>query len=131
MCETLKNKLRVAVIGCGRISVMHLSSIKMLDEELVCVCDIKADRAEQAASKYGCKAYTDYLEMLDNEQLDAVHICLPHYIHCKVATAAIERGVAVLSEKPMDVSYEAAEAAVKLAKEKKRSVWHSIAVQIQ
>lgn len=118
MCEAVKKKLRVAVIGCGRISVMHLESIKMLGEELVCVCDIKPDRAEAAAKKYGCKSYTDCVEMLDNEQLDAVHICLPHYIHCKIASLAIERGVAVLSEKPMDVSYAAAEAAVRLAKEK-------------
>lgn len=118
MGEALKNKLRVAVIGCGRISVMHLGSIAMLGEELVAVCDTKRERAEEASSKFGGKVYTDYIEMLDNEKLDAVHLCLPHYIHCKVAEAAIARGVAVLSEKPMDVSYEAAEHATLFAKER-------------
>ena len=118
MCKAVKEKLRVAVIGCGRISVMHLDSIKMLGEELVCVCDIKADRAGKTATEHGCKAYTDYEKMLDTERLDAVHLCLPHYIHSKVAIAAFERGVAVLSEKPMDVSYAAAENAVRIAKEK-------------
>ncbi len=118
MCKDFK-KLRVAVIGCGRISVMHLGSIARLDDvELVACCDIRKDRAEAAANKYGGKAYADYIEMLDNESLDAVHICLPHYLHCEVACSAFERGVAVLSEKPMDVSYEAAERAVALAKEK-------------
>ena len=110
--------LNVAVIGCGRISLMHLESCKMLGHNLVAVCDIKEDVAKATAEKYGCKAYTDYNEMLDNEKLDAVHICLPHYIHCKVSCAAIERGVAVLCEKPMDVSYEAAEKAVKFAEER-------------
>ena len=118
MREALK-RLRVAVIGCGRISVMHLGSIEQLEEaELVACCDLRKERAEQAAKRYHCRAYTDYLEMMDRERLDAVHICLPHYLHCKVATEAFQRGIAVLSEKPMDVSYEAAEAAVQFAKEK-------------
>lgn len=118
MCKDLK-RLRVAVIGCGRISVMHLGSIQRLEEaELVACCDICKQRAELAAKTYGARAYTDYIEMLDCENLDAVHICLPHYLHCKVAQEAFRRGVAVLSEKPMDVSYEAAESAVRLAKEK-------------
>ena len=48
------SKIRVGVIGCGRISVMHLSSIKALENlELVAVCDIKRERADEAAEKYG------------------------------------------------------------------------------
>ena len=111
-------KLRVGVIGCGRISVMHFVSIKSIpDVELVACCDIKKDKADAAALEYGAKAYTSYEEMLDNEQLDAVHICLPHYLHCKVAVAAFERGVHVLTEKPMDIDYESALNAVNKAKE--------------
>ena len=112
-------KLKVAVIGCGRVSVMHLGSIALLDEaELVACCDIKKDRAESAAKKYGVKAYTSYEEMLSCEQLDAVHICLPHYLHSKVACYAFEKGVNVLTEKPMDVDLQSAENAVAKAKEK-------------
>ena len=55
--------------------------------------------------------------MLDTEKLDAVHLCLPHHLHCKVAIAAFERGVHVLTEKPMDIDYASAENAVKRAKE--------------
>ena len=112
-------KLRVAVIGCGRIAVMHLVPASVLEEsELVAVCDIKEDRAKAAAEEYGVKAYTDYKEMIAKEELDAVHICLPHYLHTKVACYAFEHGVNVISEKPMDVDYASAENAVKLAKEK-------------
>ena len=111
-------KLRVGVIGCGRISVMHFVSIASLDEvELVACCDIDEAKADEAAKEYGIKAYTSYEEMLDKEELDAVHLCLPHYIHCKVAMYAFEKGVHVLTEKPMDIDYETAEAAVKKAKE--------------
>ena len=119
MCNSVKEKIRVGVIGCGRISVMHLSAIYDIEAtELVAVCDIVKERADEAAAKYGVAAYYDHIEMLKSEKLDAVHLCLPHYIHSKVAIDAFEYGVAVLTEKPMDVSYEAAAEAVRIAKEK-------------
>lgn len=109
-------KLKVAVIGCGSISVMHLDSIVSLEEtELVAVCDIKPDRAQKTAQKYGVKAYTDYKEMFDCEKLDAVHICLPHYLHVPVACDAFKAGINVISEKPMSIKYEDALNAVELA----------------
>ncbi|MBO5884563.1 MAG: Gfo/Idh/MocA family oxidoreductase [Clostridia bacterium] len=112
-------KFRVGVIGCGRISVRHLNSLKSLENvELVACCDIKPERADEAAKKYEIKAYYSYEEMMEKENLDAVHLCLPHYIHSKVAICAFERGINVLTEKPMDIDYESAERAVNVAKEK-------------
>ena len=119
----LKNtkKLRVGVIGCGRISVRHLASVSAIDEiELVACCDIIRERAEAAATEYGAKPYTSYEEMIEKEDLDVVHICLPHYLHCKVACYAFEKGIDVLTEKPMDIDLESAERAVEMAKEKGR-----------
>lgn len=112
------NKFKVGVIGCGNISVMHLDSIKALDMcELVSVCDIKDDVVIETAKKYGAKPYTDYMEMFNNEKLDAVHICLPHYLHIPVACDAFKKGINVLSEKPMSIKYEDAVSAVKMAEE--------------
>lgn len=111
-------KLKVAVIGCGCISVMHLDSIKALEEsELVAVCDTKIERANEAAQKYGGKVYTNYKEMFEKEELDAVHICLPHYLHTVVACDAFRKGIHVISEKPMSIKYQDALEAVKLAEE--------------
>lgn len=111
-------KLKVGVIGCGSISVMHLDSTVILDEaELVAVCDIKPERAKAAAEKYGVTAYTDYHEMFRKEELDVVHICLPHYLHTVVAEEAFKAGLHVLSEKPMSIKYEDALHAVELAEE--------------
>lgn len=113
------SKLKVAIIGCGRISVMHLVSIDMLDSvELVACCDIVKEKADEVASKYGCKAYYSIEDLFANEVLDAVHVLLPHYLHTKVAIYALERGVNVLTEKPMDVDYESAVKAVEFAKAK-------------
>ncbi|MBQ8815689.1 MAG: Gfo/Idh/MocA family oxidoreductase [Lachnospiraceae bacterium] len=112
------NKLKVAVIGCGNISVMHLDSIEALDEaELVAVCDIKPERAAAAAEKYHTKAYTDYHEMFAKEKLDVIHLCLPHYLHTIVAKDAFQAGIHVLSEKPMSIRYEDAVSAVEMAEQ--------------
>lgn len=109
-------KLKVAVIGCGNISVMHLDSIAAFEDvELVAVCDVKEERAVAASQKYGGKVYTDYNAMFDKETLDAVHICLPHYLHVPVSVDAFKKGINVLCEKPMSIKYEDAVFAVETA----------------
>ena len=111
-------KIKAAVIGCGNISVMHLDSIIALDvAELVAVCDIKESAAVAAADKYHAKVYTDYKEMFAHEDLDVVHLCLPHYLHTVVAKDAFRQGIHVLSEKPMSIHYKDAEEAVVLAEQ--------------
>ncbi len=111
-------RIKVAVIGCGMISDMHLEAITALDiAELVAVCDICEDKAVACAEKYGGKVYTDYLELFSKEELNAIHICLPHYLHTIVAKEAFKRGIHVLSEKPMSISYEDALEAVELAEQ--------------
>lgn len=115
-------KIRAAVIGCGTISARHLDAIMALDEsELVAVCDNKPERAEQAAEKYGVKAYTDYTAMFEQEALDVVHLCLPHYLHTVVAQEAFRAGIDVLSEKPMSIRYEDAAETVELAEKLNRN----------
>lgn len=111
------NKPRVGIIGCGRISVMHAEALKALDcVSFVACCDVKPDRAQATANKYGLNAYTFYEQMIAAENLDCVHICLPHYLHAKTAIYAFEHGLNVLSEKPMDIDYASAERAVEVAK---------------
>ena len=111
-------KLKVGIIGCGRISVMHFEAASKLDmAELVACADIKEDRAIKAAEAYGIVAYTDYKEMIEKEELDAVHLCLPHYLHSEIAIYAMRHGLDVITEKPMDVDLESAEKAVVVAKE--------------
>lgn len=100
---------RVGIIGCGVIAPNHLLPLKEFEEtEIIAVCDIKADRANKYASEYNCKAYTDYKEMIEKENLDSVHVCLPHYLHCEVTVYALSNGVDVLCEKPMAIHYSEA-----------------------
>ena len=97
--------IKVGVIGAGSIIYHHLKALDQCKEsKLVAVADIAVERAEKVAEKRGAKAYADYMEMLDKEELDAVIINLPHSLHEPAAVACAKRGIHTLLEKPMSVS---------------------------
>ncbi|MBZ9687978.1 Gfo/Idh/MocA family oxidoreductase [Clostridium estertheticum] len=111
---------KVGIIGCGNIFPMHAQSVNALENaKVTCVCDIKEDRAKIKAEQYNCAYYTDYKEMILKEELDAVHICLPHYLHAEVAIYAANHGKHVLTEKPMSISLLDAENMILAAKDNK------------
>ena len=111
-------KLKVAIIGCGNIFPMHAQSIlSRNDAELVAVCDVKKERADEKARIYDCAAYTDYMNMFDKETIDVIHICLPHHLHAPVTIEAASRKIHILTEKPMSIHYEDAVEMVETAKE--------------
>lgn len=112
----MKNgKLQVAVIGCGGIANQkHFPALTSQKDkcEIVAFCDIVKERAEQAAIKYGVegsKVYTDYNELLQDKDIDVVHVCTPNVAHCPITVAAFERGKHVMCEKPMAVTTEDAQ----------------------
>lgn len=121
-------KIRVGIIGCGRISRFHgMPAAAQPNVSLCAVCDLKPDRAKAMAKLFssdgkgtGIKTYKDYVEMIKKEKLDVVHICLPHYLHAPVAIAAMKLGCDVLTEKPMAISMEQGIEMVKTAKACKR-----------
>ncbi len=97
--------MKVAVIGCGNVSVMHFNALRdNPDTEIVAVADIKPERADKKAEEFGAKAYYDFDLLLENEELDCVHICTPHYLHTPMAIKALNKGINVLLEKPCSVS---------------------------
>lgn len=102
--------MKVAVIGCGNISGMHLEALRSNPEtQIIAVADIRPDRADKTAKEYGAKAYYDFDELLRNEKPDSIHICTPHYLHTDYAVKALHSGVNVLTEKPCSVSFEEVE----------------------
>lgn len=100
-------KVRVGIVGCGGIANQkHMPSLKQFPEraEMVAFCDIIEERAVKAAKEYGvegAKVYTDYTEMMKNEDIDVIHVCTPNVAHCPIAVAAFEAGKHVMCEKPM------------------------------
>ncbi len=112
------NRFRVAIIGCGDIFPMHAVPINDLDCcELVAVCDIKPELAQQRARELNCRAYADYRQMIEIEQPDVVHICTPNFEHVPMAIFAAQHGAHMLCEKPMAIEYADAVEMVQAAKD--------------
>lgn len=122
-------KLKVGVIGCGSIAkYRHLPEYAANKHvEIVAVCDIIEDRVNEFAEEYNAKAYTDYKELLADDSIDVISVCLPNYLHAPVSIAASKAGKHVLVEKPMATSREEAEEMIQAAKEsgKKLMVGHN------
>ncbi|MBQ9774080.1 MAG: Gfo/Idh/MocA family oxidoreductase [Clostridia bacterium] len=111
---------RVAVIGCGAISGNHINGILAAGQTVCALCDIDPAHAEEKAAQYGLKdikIYTDYVEMLDREQPDSVHICTPHYLHAPMCVEALGRNINVLCEKPLSINMDQLHAVLKAEKE--------------
>lgn len=96
-------KIKIAVVGCGRISKNHFGSIEQHSNEfeLAAVCDIDSAALAEHAAKYKVPAYRDMEEMLEKEQLDLVALCTPSGIHPDQAVLAAKHKVHVVTEKPM------------------------------
>ncbi len=106
--------LKVGVLGVGGISGSHIPVwMNMKEAELVAICDVRPERMD----KYeGVNKYTCFEDMVANEKLDILDICLPTYLHPEYSIKAMDLGINVLCEKPIslvkeDVKriYEAAE----------------------
>jgi UDP-N-acetyl-2-amino-2-deoxyglucuronate dehydrogenase len=98
-------RMRFAVIGINGQGRQHLRGLKETPEaELVAVCDVNEDAARARGEEYGVPAYTSYEDVLARDDVDAVSLALPHYLHCPVALAAFQAGKHVVTEKPMAVS---------------------------
>jgi predicted dehydrogenase len=99
----MKN-VKIAVVGVGGMGFGHLNSLKEIKRaELCAVCDIRKEVADKVASVYGVPAYYDASEMYDRSKPDAVIIATPHYDHTPLAISALQKGIHVLTEKPVAV----------------------------
>jgi UDP-N-acetyl-2-amino-2-deoxyglucuronate dehydrogenase len=105
----VKNRrIRVGLVGCGRISRNHFAAIAQLadDMQLVAVCDIDADVLSSHATEYSVPGYRNLSEMLSQEKLDLVVLATPSGIHPDQTITAARHKVSVVTEKPMATRWE-------------------------
>ena len=96
--------LKVGLVGVGAISGAHISGWADYNgAELVAVCDIRPEQMEKVE---GVNKYTSFDEMMENEELDIVDICLPTFLHAEYAIKAMEKGKHVLCEKPISLNID-------------------------
>jgi UDP-N-acetyl-2-amino-2-deoxyglucuronate dehydrogenase len=101
-------KIRMAIVGCGRISKNHFGSIEKHSEnlELAAICDIIPKTLEEYQTRYQVPGYRDLVDMLQQEQIDMVALCTPSGIHPEQAVIASRHKVHVMTEKPMATRWQ-------------------------
>lgn len=93
------------VVGYGAIGPNHANAIEQTDSvRLYAVCDNDPERAKRCVDQYGVKDYRDFDEMLKDPNIDAVHICTPHYLHFPMIKKALAAGKQVVTEKPITMT---------------------------
>jgi predicted dehydrogenase len=118
-----EREFRFAIIGCGVIAPNHAKGIvNTPGARLVAVADIVEEKAINFARKYNCDWYTDYKEMLDRPDIDIVNICTPSGLHSEMAIEAMKRGKNVITEKPMAITLEQADAMIESSKKYNRKL---------
>jgi len=94
--------VRVGIVGLGTMGTVHAASYQQIPGcELVAVADIQRDRRDRLAQKYGVRGYATLADMLTNEDLDVVDICLPTHLHREHVEMAAAAGKHVFCEKPL------------------------------
>lgn len=121
------DKVRYGIIGIGKMGSLHCFRFKsklIKNGTLTAVCDISAERKEWAAKHFpNVKFFEDYKELMDSGLVDAVLIATPHYLHPEIATAALNRGLHTLIEKPAGVFTSAIRKLNELAAQKSSLVF--------
>jgi UDP-N-acetyl-2-amino-2-deoxyglucuronate dehydrogenase len=105
----IKNrKIRIGLVGCGRISKNHLSAIEQYsnDLQLKAICDVDNSAISEVAKRYKLKIYNSYEEMLKKESLDLVVLCTPSGIHAAQTLLASKYKINVMTEKPMATRWQ-------------------------
>ena len=110
--------VRVGIVGCGRISVLHEMGYRgRNDARIVAVCDTNKGRAQERAKAWGVsKVYTDYEDLLADPEVDLVELLVPHHLHADMTVAACQAGKHVSVQKPMALSVAEAERMIAAAK---------------
>lgn len=109
--------MRVGIIGAGLQGRRRAQAVKQCGDELVIVAAAHWDRAKLLADEMGCQATTGWEEVVEREDLEAVIVCTPPYLHTPMCVTAMKNGKHVLCEKPLARNPEEAKEIVDTARE--------------
>ena len=107
LCGYKKNpmsKVKLAIVGCGTISQLNVPGyLEHPDCDVVALCDPVRERAESRASEWGItpRIYTNYQEVLQDSNVDAIELLTPTHLHADQSIAALEADKHVSCQKPI------------------------------
>ncbi len=112
-------EIKIGFIGCGGNANGHMNRLAEIEgARVVAVCDVQAERAQSSAERHDADAYTAHQYLLERDDLDAVYISLPVFVHGQPELDVIARGLPFFVEKPVAITMDTAhqiEAEVKRA----------------
>jgi predicted dehydrogenase len=116
------HRLKAAVFGTGFVGRVHLEGLRRLGfVDLYAIGESQIEKAQRLGEEFGvARTASDYHEILDDPEVDAVHVCTPNALHFPMVTDALNAGKHVICEKPLSTSVENARKLVMLAKAKNR-----------
>jgi predicted dehydrogenase len=105
------SKIKVGLLGGGGIVDAHIRGYRTYADaiEVTAIADVVDETARRRAAELGATAYTDFRLMIDEADLDAVDICLPHHLHAEAIVAAAQAGKHILCEKPLCLTVQQAD----------------------
>lgn len=105
-------RFRVGMVGVGDITMLHAPAYVGCEEAgLAALCDVDAAQLERRSRAWGVpRTYTDYRELLAQDDIDIVEVNLPHHLHERVVIAALEAGKHVACQKPIATTLAEGEA---------------------
>jgi len=118
-----RKPLRIGLVGVGAAAqISHIPTLKRTEGlELVALCDRDPEKAQRVAQKFQIPFATSrFDDLLADDELDAIDICTPNFLHAPMATAALEAGKHVLCERPLARSADEASQMVKVARKADR-----------
>ena len=111
-------KIKIGIIGAGSFSEFHLEGLERIKEaEVLVICDLDEENARAKAEKYNIPMWcTDYNEILNNDEIDAVIVITGDQAHRKITVDALNAGKHVLCEKPMALNMDDCRAMIDASK---------------
>ena len=114
------DKIRIGIVGAGRISNVHAESITyhIPEAEITAVSDVIGENARRLAERFGIKkTSSDWHDVVTDPEVDAVLVCSPTPTHAEITVAALKAGKHVFCEKPVHTSVEKIMEVAKTAEE--------------
>jgi predicted dehydrogenase len=103
----MKDKVTIGIVGAGIMGSQHARIYSEIEHaRLFAVADVDPKKAEATAAKYGARAFTDYRRMLDEPEIDAIHVATPDHLHIGPVLDSLRAGKHVLVEKPLATTVE-------------------------
>ena len=112
--------VRVGIIGAGFMGETHAGAIKKIEyADIVAIVDKVEVKGKKFAEKFNTNYYSNLDDLLDNEDLDCVHVCVPTFMHTDIAKKAASAGKHILCEKPVALSLKEADEMIEAVKANK------------